>query len=72
MVQVAEYARLNFWEALNLPCDLFMLCRKNAIMSKLEQTEEGRQYLADCERYKQTRMDLAGLRTLLGKINKTE
>lgn len=56
-------------EAFQLPVDLFMLYHKNAIVDKLMQTEAGRQYLEDCERLKQTKMDKKGLQSLLNTLN---
>lgn len=51
-------------EALDLPCDLFLLCYKNRTVELLSQTEEGREYLKDCKRLRQTEMDMDGLRRL--------
>lgn len=59
---------MNFWQALDLPCDLFLLCRKNWYIEQLSQTEQGRQYLEDCERYKQTKPDLSALKKLMGEL----
>lgn len=66
--RVAEYARCTFLEALALPCDLFMLMYKNSVVDALSATEEGQQYLEDCERLKQTKMDREGLRRLMEKL----
>ena len=55
-------------EALNLPVDMFMLCRKNWTVDRLMQTEEGREYLKDCERLRQTRMDFEGLNRLRARM----
>jgi hypothetical protein len=66
---VAEYCRISLNEALDLPVDLYMLCYKNSVVDRLMQTEEGRQYLDDCERYKQTKPDLAGLRRLKARLS---
>ena len=44
-----------------MPTDLFLLMRKNYIVDNLRQTEEGREYLADCERLKQTEPDYQAL-----------
>ena len=63
-----EYTGLNMKEALELPCDLYMLCRKNAIVSKLMQTEEGREYLESCRTAKQTEPDWEALHRLQGKL----
>lgn len=67
---VAEYARLSFWEALELPCDLFMICYKNWVVDRLMQTEEGRKYLDDCERMKKTKLDKEALHRLMERLNR--
>lgn len=64
--RVAQYGNLSYLEAKRLPCDEFALMRKHAFIHELQQTEEGQQYLADCERLKQTRPDLAKLRKMNG------
>lgn len=69
---VMEYAHVNMREALELPCDMFLLCQKNYEIDRLMQTEEGRAYLDDCERYKQTRMDKKGLRRLMARMEGSE
>ena len=56
-------------DAFQLPVDLFMLYHKNAIVDKLMQSQEGRDYLEDCERLKQTKMDKQGLHSLLNTLN---
>ncbi len=65
---MAEYARVSLPEALDLPCDLFMLCWKNSMVERLMASEAGREYLEDCERYRQTKPDLAGLRSLQARL----
>lgn len=65
---VAAYAGIGFGEALNLPCDLFLLMYKNQYVDRLMESEEGRQYLADCERLKQTKMDRKALRRLMDEL----
>ena len=65
---VAQYTGESFRAALGMPCDLFMLCYKNWYVERLEATEEGRQYLRDCERLKQTRLDREGLRKLMRRL----
>ena len=63
-----EYTGLNLHEALDLPCDLFMLCRKNHHVQRLMQTEEGREYLNSCKAAKQTKPDWDALHRLQGKL----
>lgn len=65
---MVEYARLSVHEALELPVDMFMLCRKNYTIDRLMQTEDGREYLKDCERLKQTTMDFEGLAKLRAQL----
>lgn len=63
-----EYTGLNLWEVLKLPCDLFMLCRKNAVIEKLQRTEKGREYLQDCEDAKHSKPDFEAIHRLQGKL----
>lgn len=62
---VVEYSGMDFRAALALPCDLFQLMYKNWYVDRLSETEEGRQYLRDCERLKQTKLDREGLRRIM-------
>lgn len=55
-------------EALELPCDLFLACYRCYAIERLSETEEGRQYLADCERLRQTKPDREGLRRLMEQL----
>lgn len=50
-----DYANLSFYEALELPIDLFLLMRKNYITQKLKQTPEGVEYLQQAERLNVTK-----------------
>lgn len=65
---MAEYARLSLHEALQLPCDLYLLCLKNWYVDRLQQTEEGREYLATCERMKKTKLDKDALHRLMERL----
>ena len=65
---VMEYTGMGMKEVLKLPCDMFMLCRKNWEIDRLMETEAGREYLDDCERYKQTRMDKKGMQRLIARM----
>lgn len=68
MQAVAQYAGVSFQEALELPCDLFLLCRKNWVLDRLSASEEGRAYLEDCRRLTQTVPDREGLCRLMGRL----
>lgn len=48
--------------------DLFALCVKNWTISTLMQTEDGRKYLDDCKRFRQTKMDFEGLNKLRAQL----
>lgn len=65
---VIEYTGMGFEEVLRMPCDLFLLCRKNWIVDRLQQTEEGREYMEDCERAKQTKPDMEAVHRLMGRL----
>lgn len=66
--KVMDYGHLSYYEALELPCDIFMLMMKNSTIDTLEQTEEGRKYLSDCERLNTTSIDLGGLVNTFGEV----
>lgn len=59
---------MSIHEAMNLPVDMFALCYKNWAVERLMQTEDGREYLKDCERLKQTTMDFEGLNRLRAQL----
>ena len=61
---MVEYTGLDVHAALDLPCDQYLLFYKNWYIDRLSQTEEGRQYLDDCKRLKQTRLDKKALEKL--------
>lgn len=67
---MAEYAGISIREALELPVDLYMLCHKNWTIDRLMQTQEGRDYLDDCKRLRQTKMDYDGLHRLQAMMGK--
>lgn len=64
---VMDYSGLNIHQALELPCDMYRLVVKNATIEKLQQTEEGRKYLADCERMKKTTPDFKAIRNKMNE-----
>lgn len=66
--QVIQYSGLNYNEVLELPTDVFLLMRKNFIVEKLKQTEEGRKYLSDCERLGITEPDFEALHARFNKV----
>ena len=66
---VIEYSGLSFNEVMELPCDLFLLMRKNYVMNKLNETEEGKNYIATCERLNTTKADRAGVKAVKKKLS---
>ncbi len=59
--RVMQYSNLNYYQALELPCDIFQLMVKNHYIEQLQQSEEGRKYLKECELYNETEPDIDGL-----------
>lgn len=59
---------MSIREALDLPVDMFALCYKNWAVDRLMQSEEGREYLEDCKRLRQTTMDFEGLNRLRARL----
>ena len=55
-------------QALEMPVDMFALCYKNWAVDRLMQSEEGREYLEDCKRYRCTEPDLDGLNRLRARL----
>lgn len=60
--RVCVYLNLDYHGALELPCDEFSLALKHSIIDDLQKTEEGRKYLDDCQRLKQTDIDVSAFR----------
>jgi len=57
---------MSFEAALDLPCDTFAAILRASYIEKLRESEEGRQYLADCERLTKTEPDLDAVRRMKG------
>lgn len=60
------YSGMNYNEVLALPVDIFRLMQKNYMIDELMKTEEGREYLQDCERLNNTEIDIKSLREKFG------
>ena len=60
------YSGMNYSDVLDLPVDLFRLMQKNYIVDELMKTEEGREYLQDCERLHNTKIDIKSLKEKFG------
>lgn len=64
---VMDYSNMDFEKVMLLPCDLFLQMLKNQYINNLNQSKEGKQYLADCKRYKSTAPDMKAIRNKLKK-----
>lgn len=64
---VAEYAGLSFEEIEDLPLETWLILRRDAMITKMRQTEKGREYLANAWRLQQTAPDRKKLRDRFGK-----
>lgn len=65
--RVIKYSGLNFYEVMDLPCDVFQSMLKNSIVEEYNQTQEGRDYLAKCKRLQTTTLDEEALHKKFGK-----
>lgn len=61
---VIDYLNISYIEALELDSDVFLLAYKCSVIDKLQQTEEGREYLELCKRLNTTEIDVEGFRAL--------
>lgn len=66
--KVIVYSGLSFHEVMQLPCDLFQLMLKNAILDELNTTEKGREYLKTCARLAMTEIDYDGVMSLRKEV----
>jgi len=60
--RVMDYGNLSYYQALELPCDIFQLMVKNQYINELQQSKEGREYLEECKMYNTTTPDIDGLK----------
>lgn len=64
---VAAFANMTILDVLHdMPHDFYLLCLRNAAISRYEQTEAGVQYLKDAHRLEQTDPDFAKIRARPG------
>ena len=64
---VSKYTGLNFSDCLELDCYTFKKLLINAFITKMRQSEDGREYLETCWLLTQTETDTASMRRLFGK-----
>jgi hypothetical protein len=69
IIGVMQFTGMNYDDVLSLPTDSFLLFYKHYFVNKMNETNEGRQYLADCERYKITEPDYHALRQFTNMLN---
>jgi len=63
---VCEAAHTDYNTALNMPCDLFQAHLKNAVVTKMMQSEQGRKQLQDYSRFNKTQPDIKKLDRIFG------
>lgn len=68
--RVIDYLNINYFQALELSSDVFLLALKNHYISELNESEEGRKYLADCKRLNTTELDIDAFRRLKSEVSK--
>jgi hypothetical protein len=61
---------MDYNTALDLPCDLFQAHLKNAVVTKMMQSEQGRKQLQDYARLQKTEPDIKKINNIFG-IKKT-
>lgn len=64
---VVEYTGLNIREIGEMEIDEYMYYFRDAFIHKMNQTEEGREYLENAHNFKQTKPDRSRLRSKFGK-----
>ena len=57
-----DYTGLNIWEVQELDLDLYLFFMREAFIHEMNQTEQGREYLANCWRIPQTEPDRKAIR----------
>ncbi|WBL16379.1 hypothetical protein [Sutcliffiella sp. NC1] len=65
---LAHYYHFSHWDIMKLPHSFFLAYRKQAYVSELKKSEEGREYLKKAYRYTNPRRDadLSAIRSLTG------
>lgn len=62
--RVIDYSGLSYYDALDLPCDVFALMLKHSIIDDYNKTEAGREYLEKCKRLQQSDIDISAFRKM--------
>ena len=64
---VIDYLNITIFDVQEMPIDLYLYFMREAIIHKLMQTKEGREYLDNCWRMEQTKPDRKKLREKMRK-----
>lgn len=64
---VISYTGLSLWEVEEMDFDVYLFYVREAYIYRLNQSEDGREYLENCWRMTQTKPDRASLREKFGK-----
>lgn len=64
---VSQYVGINIFDVDELPIDAYLFYLREAFIHKMNQTEEGRKYLENCWRVRQTEPDKGSLREKFGE-----
>lgn len=64
---VIDYLNITIFDVQEMPIDLYLYFMREANIHKLMQTKEGREYLDNCWRMKQTKPDRKKLREKMRK-----
>ncbi len=70
--RVMEYSRLNYFEVLNLPCDVFKLMGRNSLIDEYSQSEEGRKILEEWRNYRKQEPDMVNINNLIKNMKRGE
>ena len=66
--RVIQYSGLDYRQVLELPTDVYLCMLRGAVIDELQATEEGRGYLATCERLHQTEPDMPAVRRMRQRL----
>lgn len=64
---VSQYVGINIFEVDELQIDAYLFYLREAFIHKMNQTDEGREYLENCWRMEQVEPDRGHLRDKFGK-----
>lgn len=59
---VIDYLNISIFDIQDMPIDIYLFFMREAFLTKMMETKEGRDYLADCWRLEQTKPDRQKIR----------